>query len=300
MAHHHVPLPRERPAGATGRLSPRFDQLPNLRYPSIVQKQRLDLVLVARGLAESRSVAQKLILAGEVFIGESRADKPGTLVAADAPIHIRQGLPFASRGGLKLQAALDAFELEVSGRACADVGASTGGFTDCLLQRGAARVYAIDVGYGQLDWKLRRDSRVVVLERTNARYLTSLPEPIDLAVIDVSFISLTLILPAVMGWLKADGQVVSLVKPQFEAGREQVGKGGVVRDAAIHADVLQRVLNWANTHGLTPLGVMRSPVTGPAGNVEFLARLRRGLAPRQAGEIEAMAIACVSNRDHDG
>ena len=263
-----------------------------------MRKERLDLVLVARGLAESRSVAQKLILAGEVFIGASRADKAGTLVATDAPVHVRQGLPFVSRGGLKLQAALEAFEIEATGLVCADVGASTGGFTDCLLQRGAARVYAIDVGYGQLDWKLRRDSRVVVLERTNARYLTSLPEPIALAVIDVSFISLTLILPAVMNWLAAEGQVVPLVKPQFEAGREQVGKGGVVRDAAIHADVLQRVLSWANAHGLTPLGVMRSPLTGPAGNVEFLAHLRR-MAPREASEISAMVAACISDREHD-
>ena len=263
-----------------------------------MRKERLDLVLVARGLAESRSVAQKLILAGEVFIGASRADKAGTLVATDAPVHVRQGLPFASRGGLKLQAALEAFEIEATGLVCADVGASTGGFTDCLLQRGAARVYAIDVGYGQLDWKLRRDSRVVVLERTNARYLTSLPEPIALAVIDVSFISLALILPAVMNWLAAEGQVVPLVKPQFEAGREQVGKGGVVRDAAIHADVLQRVLSWANAHGLTPLGVMRSPLTGPAGNVEFLAHLRR-MAPREASEISAMVAACISDREHD-
>jgi 23S rRNA (cytidine1920-2'-O)/16S rRNA (cytidine1409-2'-O)-methyltransferase len=264
----------------------------------VVRKERLDLVLVARGLAESRSVAQKLILAGEVFIGASRADKAGTLVATDAPVHVRQGLPFVSRGGLKLQAALEAFEIEATGLVCADVGASTGGFTDCLLQRGAARVYAIDVGYGQLDWKLRRDSRVVVLERTNARYLTSLPEPIALAVIDVSFISLALILPAVMNWLAAEGQVVPLVKPQFEAGREQVGKGGVVRDAAIHADVLQRVLSWANAHGLTPLGVMQSPLTGPAGNVEFLAHLRR-MAPREASEISAMVAACISDREHD-
>jgi len=258
-----------------------------------VHKERLDLVLVARGLAESRSAAQKLILAGQVFVGESRADKPGTLVAIDARIRLRQGLPFVSRGGVKLQAALDAFALDVAGLVCADVGASTGGFADCLLQRGAARVYAIDVGYGQLDWKLRRDPRVVVLERTNARYLTSLPEPIDLATIDVSFISLTLILPAVSQWLQANGQVVSLVKPQFEAGREQVGKGGVVRDGAIHADVLRRVLNWANTHGLTPIGVTRSPIIGPAGNVEFLAQLQRGRAPCEAGEINAMVAICA-------
>ena len=258
-----------------------------------MSKERLDLVLVTRGLAESRSAAQKLIMAGEVFVGESRADKPGTLIAEDAPIHLRQGLPFVSRGGVKLQAALDAWSMDVAGMVCADVGASTGGFTDCLLQRGAARVFAIDVGYGQLDWRLRRDPRVVVVERTNARYLTSLPEPIDLATIDVSFISLALILPAVTGWLRPEGQIVTLVKPQFEAGREQVGKGGVVRDPAIHADVLQRVLSWANTHGLTPVGVIRSPITGPAGNVEFLARLERERPPREASEIQAMVESCI-------
>jgi 23S rRNA (cytidine1920-2'-O)/16S rRNA (cytidine1409-2'-O)-methyltransferase len=255
-----------------------------------VKKERLDVVLVTRGLAESRTAAQKLILAGQVFVGENRVDKPGMPVAANAPIHIRQGLPFVSRGGTKLHAALDAFALQVTGLVCADVGASTGGFTDCLLQRGAARVYAIDVGYGQLDWKLRRDPRVIVLERTNARYLTSLPELIDLATIDASFISLTLILPAVKGWLKAEGQIVALVKPQFEAGRDQVGKGGVVRDAAVHADVVRRVLSWANEQGLTPVDAVRSPVIGPAGNVEFLIRLRREMPPRAASEIETMVM----------
>jgi len=265
-----------------------------------VKKERLDVLLVARGLAESRTAAQKLVLAGEVFIGESRADKPGMMVAADAPVHVRQALPYVSRGGIKLQAALEAFGLDVSGMVCADVGASTGGFTDCLLQRGAARVYAIDVGYGQLDWKLRRDPRVVVMERTNARYLAALPEPIDLATIDASFISLTLILPAVTGWLKVNGQIVALIKPQFEAGREQVGKGGVVRDAAIHADVLRRVLHWANAHELIPLGVIRSPVSGPAGNVEFLACLQHGLTPRQSDEIEAIIHSCLPGERSSG
>ncbi len=262
---------------------------------SSVQKERLDVLLVARGLAESRNAAQKLILAGEVLVGENRADKPGMSVAVDAPIRVRQGLPFVSRGGIKLQAALDAFRLDVTGLVCADVGASTGGFTDCLLQRGAARVYAIDVGYGQLDWKLRQDSRVVVLERTNARYLESLPEPIDLVTIDASFISLTIILPAATNWLKPDGQIVALIKPQFEAGRKQVGKGGVVRDPAIQADVLRRVLNWANAHDLPPLDVIRSPIAGPAGNIEFLVRLQRGISPREAGDVEAMIAAQVPN-----
>ena len=258
-----------------------------------MRKERLDVLLVSRGLAESRSAAQKLILAGQVFIGESRADKPGMTVPIDAPLRVRGGLPFVSRGGLKLQAALDTFMLDVTGMVCADVGASTGGFTDCLLQRGAARVYAIDVGYGQLDWKLRQDLRVVVMERTNARYLGALPEAVDLATIDTSFISLALILPAVKAWLKTDGQVVALVKPQFEAGRSQVGKGGVVRDAAIHFEVLKRVLAWANGHGLTPVGLTRSPVTGSAGNIEFLVRLRFGQSPCEPADIEALVIACL-------
>jgi 23S rRNA (cytidine1920-2'-O)/16S rRNA (cytidine1409-2'-O)-methyltransferase len=263
-----------------------------------VKKERLDVLLVTRGMAESRSAAQKLILAGQVFIGQNRADKPGMPVAVGSVIHVRQGLPYVSRGGLKLQAALDAFALNVSGLTCADVGASTGGFTDCLLQRGAARVYAIDVGYGQLDWKLRRDPRVVVMERTNARYLESLPEQVDLATVDASFISLTLILPQVCRWLKDSGQVVTLVKPQFEAGRDQVGKGGVVRDIAVHADVLRRVLTWGSTEGLVPLGVIRSPIIGPAGNVEFLARFRRGVPPCEADQIRAMASACALDTDN--
>jgi 23S rRNA (cytidine1920-2'-O)/16S rRNA (cytidine1409-2'-O)-methyltransferase len=257
-----------------------------------VQKERLDVLLVTRGLVESRTAAQKLILAGLVYIGEGRADKPGMQVAVDAPLHVRQGLPFVSRGGSKLQAALDAFAPDVEGWVCADVGASTGGFTDCLLQHGAAHVYAIDVGYGQLDWKLRQDPRVIVMERTNARYLTSLPEPIDLVVIDASFISLTLLLQVAAGWLKPDGHIVALIKPQFEAGRDQVGRGGVVRDAAIHADVLRRVLTWANEHDLPPRGLIRSPIKGPAGNVEFLAHLRRGSAQCSTDEIAAMVAAC--------
>ena len=262
-------------------------------------KERLDVLLVMRGLVESRSAAQKLILAGEVFLGENRADKPGMAVPNDAHIHIRRGLPYVSRGGLKLEAALDAFALDVSDLTCADVGASTGGFTDCLLQRGAARVYAIDVGYGQLAWKLRQDPRVIVMERTNARYLESLAERVDLATIDASFISLTLILPKVYGWLKPDGQVVTLVKPQFEAGRDQVSRGGVVRDPAVHLGVLRRVLTWANTQGLTPLGAIRSPMRGPAGNVEFLAHFKRGAPLNEADQIEVMASSCARDAAHE-
>lgn len=230
--------------------------------------------MVERGLAESRQQAQRLIMAGEVFIGETRADKASQFVLPDAPVHVRAPLPFVSRGGLKLDAALGQFGVDVTGYVCADVGASTGGFTDCLLQRGAAKVYAIDVGYGQLDWRLRQDARVVVMERTNARHVEALAEPLDLAVIDVSFISLDIILSAVASWLKNTGQIIALIKPQFEAGRDQVGKGGVVRDPAIHRQVLSKVLTWAAAHNLAPAGLMQSPITGPAGNVEFLVHLR--------------------------
>jgi 23S rRNA (cytidine1920-2'-O)/16S rRNA (cytidine1409-2'-O)-methyltransferase len=237
-----------------------------------VRKERLDLLLVEQGLVETRQQAQKLIMAGQVTVGERVVDKPGTRVAVDAALGVQEGLPFASRGGLKLAAALDAFGLDVRGWVVADVGASTGGFTDCLLQRGADRIYAIDVGYGQLAWKLRQDPRVVVMERTNARYLDSLPEQVDLVTIDVSFISLKLILPSAMGWLRPAGQIVALIKPQFEAGREQVGKGGVVRDPAIHRRVLVDLSGWAAAEGLALAGMIRSPITGPAGNVEFLAQ----------------------------
>lgn len=257
-----------------------------------MKKVRLDVLMVERGLVESRQQAQRLIMAGEVFIGESRADKPAQAVSPDVSVHVRAPLPFVSRGGLKLDAALNQFSLNVAGYVCADVGASTGGFTDCMLQRGAAKVYAIDVGYGQLDWRLRQDARVVVMERVNARFLETLPEPIDLAVIDVSFISLDIILPAVLGWLKDAGQIVALIKPQFEAGREQVGKGGVVRDPAIHRQVLSQVLNWAVAHALQPVGLMPSPITGPAGNVEFLVHLRQASEP--GAPVESMVETCLS------
>jgi 23S rRNA (cytidine1920-2'-O)/16S rRNA (cytidine1409-2'-O)-methyltransferase len=237
-------------------------------------KQRLDLLLVERGLAESRARAQRLIMAHEVSVDGQRVVKPGTRVPLDADIVVEQGLPYVSRGGLKLEAALDAFGLVVDDLVAADVGASTGGFTDCLLQRGARRVYAVDVGYGQLAWKLRQDPRVVVMERTNARYLEELPEPVDFASIDASFISLKLILPRVRDWLTPDGTIVALIKPQFEAGRRQVGKGGVVRDPAVHRRVLEELLGWAHVHDFFAWGLIRSPLEGPAGNIEFLAWLK--------------------------
>ncbi len=243
----------------------------------MTSKTRIDMLLVQRDLVSSRAEAQRLIMAGQVTVDGQPVTKPGTPVPTDAGITVAERLPYVSRGGLKLEAALDAFALDVRGQVAADVGASTGGFTDCLLQRGAVRVYAIDVGYGQLAWALRRDARVVTMERTNARYLESLPEAIDIATVDASFISLTLLLPRIRDWLKPDGQVIALIKPQFEAGKAQVGKGGVVRDPRIHREVLAHILTWCGENGLPPQGLIRSPITGPAGNVEFLALLKRYL-----------------------
>lgn len=246
---------------------------------AVKNKERLDKLLVSRGLAESRSRAQALVMAGEVYVNGERADKAGMQVAVEAEITVAEPLPYVSRGGYKLAESLAQFGIGVEGRVCADVGACTGGFTDVLLQEGAARVYAIDVGYGQLDWRIRQDERVVVMERTNARYVDSLPETVTFAAIDVSFISLRLILPAVQGWLAPDADVVALVKPQFEAGREQVGKGGIVRDPAIRQQVLADLWRWTVEHKLGPQGVVRSPIEGSTGNVEFLLWLRPGHAP---------------------
>lgn len=247
------------------------------------RKVRLDELLVARGLAETRSQAQRLILAGQVRLGEHVLDKAGQPMSEDAQVQVVSGLRYVSRGGLKLEAALDAFAISPAGWTCADIGASTGGFTDCLLQRGAARVYAIDVGYGQLAWSLRQDPRVVAIERANIRYLAPLPEPVQLAVIDVSFIGLELVLPRVAQLLTAAGQVIALIKPQFEVGKGQVGKGGVVRDPALHRAAIEKVMAAAADAQLAPAGLIRSPITGPAGNVEFLAWLRlHGPAPTAA------------------
>lgn len=253
-------------------------------------RERLDKVMVNQGLVETRARARGLILAGEVRVDGQRVDKPGTAVAADADIEVKAPVPYVSRGGFKLAAALMHFDIDVSGRVCADVGACTGGFTDVLLQHGAARVYAIDVGYGQLDWKLRQDERVVVMERTNARYLQSLPEPVTFVAVDVSFISLKLILPAVRGWLAPEADIVALVKPQFEAGPEQVGKGGIVKDAAVHQQVLLDVLRWTHNNDLAPIGLIRSPVTGTEGNVEFLLWLR----PGADGSVDEAMVEAVT------
>lgn len=258
----------------------------------MAEKLRLDVALVQQGLVESREKARALIMAGEVLVNDTPATKPGQQVAPDAQIRLRQGLAYVSRGGLKLEAALAAFALDPAGLVAADVGASTGGFTDCLLQHGAAHVYAIDVGYGQLAWQLRQDGRVTVLERTNVRHLESLPQGalVDLAVVDVSFIGLRLVLPAVSRFLQPAGQVIALIKPQFEAGRQQVGKGGVVKDPEVHRQVLLDLLQWAQANGWEVAGLIRSPITGPKGNIEFLCLLRRptGLS---VPEVEELVVA---------
>ena len=237
-------------------------------------KTRLDVLVVERGLTESRAQAQRLIRAGLVRVGGQVADKPGARIPASADVALQARPRFVGRGGEKLEAALTHFGLNVTEMVAADVGASTGGFTDCLLQRGARRVYAIDVGYGQLDWRLRNDPRVVEMERTNARHLERLPEPVDLVTVDVSFISLGLIFPTVVHWFASStrdgGHVVALIKPQFEAGRRDVGRGGVVRDPDVHRCVLARALDAAAASGLGVRGLMGSPLRGRAGNTEFL------------------------------
>jgi 23S rRNA (cytidine1920-2'-O)/16S rRNA (cytidine1409-2'-O)-methyltransferase len=251
---------------------------------------RLDLLLVERGLAESRERAQRLIRAGRVRVGDRVVDKPGALVPPDAPVRIIEPFPYVSRGGLKLAAALARFPVPVRGAVCADVGASTGGFTDCLLQHGAVRVYAIDVGYGLLDMRLRQDPRVIVMERTNARYLTELPEPVHLVTMDVSFISVRLILPNAHRWLVPEGHAIVLVKPQFEAGRAEV-KRGVVRDRAVHERVLRTLIEWSRAHGWWPRGLIPSPLLGPAGNVEFLLWLQKGEGPTDVESLLSEAFA---------
>src|SRR5579871_2184714 len=234
-------------------------------------KQRLDVLLVERGLVESREKARALILAGQVLVNGQKSDKAGLKVAADARVELLESPRYVGRGGLKLEAALDHFKIPVTGKICLDIGSSTGGFTDCLLQRGAARVYAIDVGTGQLDWKLRNDPRVIVQEQVNARYLTQtdVPEPIALAVCDVSFISITMILPAVKNLLAGNGEMVILVKPQFELEREQVGKGGIVRDPRLHQQACRRVEEAVQQSGFQT-DIIPSPVLGAEGNQEFL------------------------------
>ena len=245
-------------------------------------KLRLDRLLVAKGLAPSRQRAQAMIMAGKVLVNGRSAAKAGTLVAQADCIELKgQDIPWVSRGGLKLDAALQALALDVNGLICLDVGASTGGFTDCLLHRGAARVYAVDVGYGQLAWKLRQDPRVVVIERTNIRYMPTeaVTEPIDMATIDVSFISLKIVVPAVTVFLNKDARILALIKPQFEVGKNHVGKGGVVRDETLHAHVIHDLSSFFKEEGLFCEKIIPSPILGPKGNREFFILLQ----PRPGG-----------------
>lgn len=235
-------------------------------------KIRLDKLLVIRELAPTRQKAQALIGAGEVMVDGHPVDKAGSMVAEEGNITIKESLPYVSRGGLKLAEAIDHFQLQPQGYICADIGASTGGFTDCLLQNGAAKVYSIDVGYGQLAWKLRQDERVVVMERTNARHLkeNDIADKIDMAVVDASFISLKLLLPPLLPFFDKRKQIVALIKPQFEVGRGKVGKGGVVRDESLHDEVIGQISDFAVSIGLQCRGVVASPILGPKGNREFL------------------------------
>ena len=265
-------------------------------------KKRLDVLLVEQMYAETRSKAQAIIMAGLVYVNGQKADKAGMSFDADtAVIEVRgQACPYVSRGGLKLEKALRDFGVDPTGFVCSDSGCSTGGFTDCLLQQGASKVFAIDVGYGELNWKIRNDPRVVVMERTNIRYVTpeDIGEPLDLSVIDVSFISLRIVLPAIKNLLKEkQGQVLCLIKPQFEAGRENVGKNGVIRESAIHKEVLDNFVALAKDLGFTILGLTFSPVKGPAGNIEFLGHLT--LADRDGIEPDTADVVAQAHRTLD-
>ena len=241
-------------------------------------KKRLDVLLVERGLAASREKAKAMIMAGEVLVDNEREDKAGSMFPEEVEIVLKgKPLPYVSRGGLKLEKAMKNFNLTLDGKVCMDVGASTGGFTDCMLQNGAVKVYSVDVGHGQLDWKLRNDERVVCMEKTNIRYVTpeDIEEPVDFSSIDVSFISLTKVLLPVRNLLSQDGQIVCLIKPQFEAGREKVGKKGVVRDPAVHKEVIEKVIAFAKEQYLQPLALDFSPIKGPEGNIEYLLYLQK-------------------------
>ena len=251
------------------------------------------MIVVQQGLFASRERARGAIMAGLVFVEGKRVDKPGTKVSQDVTVTVRgNDMPYVSRGGLKLEKAIHELGFDPRGRVVLDVGASTGGFSDCVLQHGASRVYAVDVGYAQLAWSLRQDQRVIILERTNARYLTSeqVPEQVDAVTIDVSFISLGLVLPPVVQLLRSGGDVVALIKPQFEAGREQVGKRGVVRDEKVHQAVIQRVIGQAAEQGLMLMGLTYSPITGPEGNIEFLGRWRKGETDQAIGPDVAALV----------
>ena len=255
-----------------------------------VEKERLDVLLVQQGLANSRELAKAYIMAGNVYVDGQKEDKAGTKVAVTAKLEVKGNqMKYVSRGGYKLEKAMDVFGIRLDGKICLDIGASTGGFTDCMLQNGASKVYAIDVGYGQFAWKLRNDERVVCLEKTNVRYVTheQVPDEGDFASIDVSFISLTKVLPAVLGVLGEKGQLVCLIKPQFEAGREKVGKKGVVRDSSVHREVIEMIVEYVRTQSLGILGLDFSPIKGPEGNIEYLIYLDKSRSGMHEDEVQA-------------
>ena len=260
-------------------------------------KIRLDQYLCQNGYAQSRERAKALIMSGIVFVNEQKVDKAGEMIAEDAKVEVRgHDIGYVSRGGLKLEKAMQVFPMRPDGKVCMDIGASTGGFTDCMLKNGAVKVYAVDVGYGQLDWKLRQDERVVCMERTNVRYLTKddIPEPLDFGSVDVSFISLKLIFPALDPLLRQGGEIACLIKPQFEAGREKVGKKGVVRDPAVHLEVLEHFLIHAKENHFTVLGITYSPIRGPEGNIEYLGFLRKSEEPSAQIDLNAIVEASHS------
>jgi 23S rRNA (cytidine1920-2'-O)/16S rRNA (cytidine1409-2'-O)-methyltransferase len=262
-----------------------------------VEKERLDVLLVQQGLANSRELAKAYIMAGNVYVDGQKEDKAGTKVAVTAKLEVKGNqMKYVSRGGYKLEKAMDVFGIRLDGKICLDIGASTGGFTDCMLQNGASKVYAIDVGYGQFAWKLRNDERVVCLEKTNVRYVTheQVPDEGDFASIDVSFISLTKVLPAVLGVLGEKGQLVCLIKPQFEAGREKVGKKGVVRDSSVHREVIEMIVEYVRTQSLGILGLDFSPIKGPEGNIEYLIYLDKSQSGMHEDEVQARVDTVVA------
>ena len=261
------------------------------------EKERIDCALVSRGFIESREKAKAIIMSGIVFVNNQKCDKPGYTVKADDKIEVRgEKLKYVSRGGLKLEKAMNVFNIRLDGCVCADIGASTGGFTDCMLQNGASKVFAVDVGYGQLAWKLRTDSRVVNLERTNFRYVTNeqITEPLDFASVDVSFISLSLILPVLGSLLRPDAFAVCLIKPQFEAGKDNVGKKGVVRDRSVHIAVIEKIIDVSVQNGFSVTGLDYSPIKGPEGNIEYLCYLKKSDLPRVLTDVTAEDVVTAS------
>ena len=268
----------------------------------MIEKKRLDCLLFDRGLAESREKAKAMIMMGNIYVDNQKSDKPGTMLPIDTKIEIRgETMPYVSRGGLKLEKAMSVFPVQLKDKITMDIGASTGGFTDCMLQNGAKKVYSVDVGYGQLAWKLRTNPKVVNLERTNIRYITreQVPDDVDFFSVDVSFISLCLVLPVARNFMAENAQAVCLIKPQFEAGREKVGKKGVVRDKTVHIEVIEKIVDFVLQHGFSVLGLTFSPVKGPEGNIEYLIYLQKAEQPVSAA-LDVKALVEESHKQLNG